>query len=598
MGCLRSALVMVVAMAPLRHGVARAADRTPVTVQLKWSHCFQFAGYYAALECGFYRERGLDVTIRAATPETDVVREVVDGSAEFGVGLSSLILERAKGEPVVVLANIFQHSALALATRAESPTTSVHSLFGKRVMLDPASAEISAYLASEGLAAGDYVVVPHSFCIDDLIEGRVDAMGVYVTDDLFRLDRGDGSWAILSPRSAGIDFYGDNLFTTESVIAKQPGIVDRFVDATLEGWRYALAHQEELVEVIATRYASDRSVPHLTYEAQRTNVLVMPEVVDVGYVNPGRWERIAAVYHELGMLPASFQLDGFLFRRPSTTLPRWVLPSLAVAVASAAVGLAISTYVAGVNRRLKESQQRQLEIQSEARLILERKLKSSLAASAIAHEISQPLSRILLASHMASAQAGPEGSPLRQIAADAERVVTTIDKMSVLLRSVQTSHSLVDLKEVVTSSIHQVAQLQHDHGVTIVTCMPERACHVRGDAVQLQLMLANLLRNAIEAIAGASSFVKRIEVVVTTGPDDVRLIVTDSGPGWPGGRLDDMLLNTSKPTGTGVGLFVVAATVENHGGTVSVSAAPEGGTSVVVTLPRRPEAESTAGPTP
>jgi len=207
-----------------------------------------------------------------------------------------------------------------------------------------------------------------------------------------------------------------------------------------------------------------------------------------------------------------------------------------------------------------------------------------LAASAIAHEISQPLSRIMLASQMATTRGSSEDSTLRQIADDAERVVNTIDKMSVLLRSVQTSHTAVDLKQVVLSSIHQVAHVQHEHQVEIATCMPDAPCPVRGDAVQLQLMVANLLRNGIEAVATGSS-VKRIEVIVVTDGDHVRLSVTDSGPGWPGGGLEERLLTTSKQKGMGIGLHVVAATVENHGGSVSVSNAPPGGACFVVTLP-------------
>jgi len=368
------------------------------------------------------------------------------------------------------------------------------------------------------------------------------------------------------------------------MLARQPRRVARFVAATMEGWRYAVRNQPEIVELIATRYPSGRSVPHLTFEAARTGALVMPDVVDVGFVNPGRWERIAATYKELGMLPVNFSLAGFLPPPPSSALPWWVIPGLVVAAIGSMVGIGIGAYVVRVNRRLRESQQREAVIQAEARQTLERKLKSSLAASAIAHEISQPLSRILLASNMATAKGSSDDATLRQIADDAEQVVTTIDKMSVLLRSVQTSHTAVDLKQVVLSSIHQVSHVQHEHQVEIATCMPDAPCPVRGDAVQLQLMVANLLRNGIEAVATGSS-VKRIEVVVVTDRDHVRLSVTDSGPGWPGGGLEERLLTTSKQKGMGIGLHVVATTVENHGGSVSVSNAPPGGACFVVTLP-------------
>src|SRR3990167_11363078 len=87
-----------------------------VTLQLKWTHAFQFAGYYAAKEQGYYRDAGLDVSIVEAAPDTDPVRRVLEGEAQFGVGTSSLLLERAAGKPVVALAVVFQQSPYAIYT--------------------------------------------------------------------------------------------------------------------------------------------------------------------------------------------------------------------------------------------------------------------------------------------------------------------------------------------------------------------------------------------------------------------------------------------------------------------------------------------------
>jgi hypothetical protein len=89
-------------------------DATPIRLQLKWRHQFQFAGYYAALEKGYYRDAGFDVTIVPASPATDPVDVVLKGGADFGIASSELVLRYAKGDPVVVLATIFQHSPLTL----------------------------------------------------------------------------------------------------------------------------------------------------------------------------------------------------------------------------------------------------------------------------------------------------------------------------------------------------------------------------------------------------------------------------------------------------------------------------------------------------
>ncbi|WP_197482758.1 ABC transporter substrate-binding protein, partial [Oleiphilus sp. HI0128] len=87
--------------------VPYALSSESVTLQLKWKHQFQFAGYYAALEKGFYAEEGLDVAIREAEPEMDPIEVVVNGEAEFGVGTSELLLLHNHFKPVVVLGVIF-----------------------------------------------------------------------------------------------------------------------------------------------------------------------------------------------------------------------------------------------------------------------------------------------------------------------------------------------------------------------------------------------------------------------------------------------------------------------------------------------------------
>ena len=120
------------------------AETARVKLQLKWKHQFQFAGYYAAKEKGFYEEAGLDVKILEAVPGVDPVVEVIVGNAQFGVGTSELILNRYHGSSVIVLGVIFQHSPLSLITLFESGIDNVHKLAGRKIMIELSSAELFA----------------------------------------------------------------------------------------------------------------------------------------------------------------------------------------------------------------------------------------------------------------------------------------------------------------------------------------------------------------------------------------------------------------------------------------------------------------------
>src|SRR6266481_9703143 len=102
-------LIRVIVAACLMSLVSHpAAALDQVSLQLKWKHQFQFAGYYAALEQGYYRDAGLDVTIREGGPGIDVAETVASGKADFGVCSAGVLRDWTMGRRLVVLAAIFQ----------------------------------------------------------------------------------------------------------------------------------------------------------------------------------------------------------------------------------------------------------------------------------------------------------------------------------------------------------------------------------------------------------------------------------------------------------------------------------------------------------
>jgi PAS domain S-box-containing protein len=297
-------------------GAALAAaepNLAQVTLQLKWQHQFQFAGYYAADAKGYYREAGLQVDLLEAKPGLDTVKEVVSGRAQYGVGNSALVLSRQQGQPVVVLAAVFQHSPLVLIAKAGTAITSVHDLVGKRLMIEDHADELVAYLRKEGVAGNAVTLVKHSFNPDDLISGKVDCISAYVTDESFFLEQAQQKYLEFSPRMGGIDFYGDNLFTSEQELKAHPARVKAFREASMKGWKYAMQHPEEVADLIMARYGERHGRAYLLYEAQKMTALIQPNLVEMGYMYSGRWQHITDTYAELGLLPAGYRLEGFQY---------------------------------------------------------------------------------------------------------------------------------------------------------------------------------------------------------------------------------------------------------------------------------------------
>jgi diguanylate cyclase (GGDEF)-like protein/PAS domain S-box-containing protein len=340
-----------------------------VTLQLKHRHQFQFAGYYAALEQGYYRDAGLDVRIREGNDSNEPERAVLNGQANYGVGGSSLLLARLAGKPVVVLGVIFQHSPYALAMRQSGGEPDLRRIIGKRAMIGSLTDEMGnadelvAYLKQEGIPASSFQRVDHSFNPDDLVSGKVDAMSIYTTNEPDIFDRLGFPYDIYTPRTAGIDFYGDNLFTSEAELSAHPARVKAFRAASMRGWQYAMSHQEQIADLILNKYSRHNDRQHLLYEARQMVPLVQPVLVEIGYMNPERWRHIADVYAGLGMLPARASFDGFMYEAgDGRTRLRWLYRVLGVAATLLVAGLGVHFSLLARERRRAEETIRKGEL--------------------------------------------------------------------------------------------------------------------------------------------------------------------------------------------------------------------------------------------
>ena len=328
---------------------ARAQET--VSVQLNWKHQFQFAGYYAAIEKGYFRDAGFDVSLKELPAGGDPILAVLGGEADYGVAASELALHRGRGQPVVALAVIVQHSPLVLlANRRKIP--SIDALRDQRIMLLPHEAELLAYLKREGVAR--YTPVPHSFDLADLVSGKVDAISAYATDEPFLLRLQDFPYLAYAPSAIGINFYGDTLFTTERQVRQSPKSVHAFREALLKGWDYAMAHPDEIADLIISRYSKRHSKAHLLFEAAEMKRLMQPDLVEIGQMSTAHWQQIGQTYAELGMLPEDFSLDGLVYETEPRRLPPWVWPAIWVGTALMMTAALLALYFARLNRRLKE----------------------------------------------------------------------------------------------------------------------------------------------------------------------------------------------------------------------------------------------------
>ncbi|MEI6032604.1 MAG: HAMP domain-containing sensor histidine kinase [Synechococcaceae cyanobacterium ELA739] len=261
-------------------------------------------------------------------------------------------------------------------------------------------------------------------------------------------------------------------------------------------------------------------------------------------------------------------------------------------------GLVIQLLVRRLQRRNRELRAAEQELERQ-RLTLRQKLRTSLTAAAVAHEINQPLSSLSLVSErlIDQAQATPglaDALPLLQVLlSECQRVVELIEKMRMLLHSVETEQGPVSLINATKAALTYLRRLLNTEEVQLQTTGLEGAgAVIHGDGAQLQVAITNLLRNALAAMQETPLQQRRLSVSLRELPGWVELVMADSGPGFPPEWLgldfsEERLFQSSRTTGMGLGLYLVAATVENHRGRVRLSHSSQlGGAEVTLRFPR------------
>jgi diguanylate cyclase (GGDEF)-like protein len=332
-----------------------------VSLQLRWLPQFQFAGYYAAVEMGYYRAEGLEVHLIPGSPDCQPVAEVLAGRAQYAEGNSEVLLAHLQGKPLVALAAIFQHSPSVLLALGRSRIQSPHDLIGKRVMFmdsknDP---DFLTMLLNEGIAASQLTILPSSYNFEDLVLGKVDAFNAYLSNEPFYLQKRGIPYTIINPRNYRVDFYSDILFTSREEMERNPDRAAAMRRATLKGWRYAMDHPDEIIDLLINKYGVKKSREHLKFEADAMRNLILPDLVEIGHMNPERWRHMADTFVRVGLIRDDYSLEGFLYEaKGQLNVPTWVRTLLIGAVAMITLVTLVALYFARINRRLSATESR------------------------------------------------------------------------------------------------------------------------------------------------------------------------------------------------------------------------------------------------
>ena len=265
-GLMASAAMIVAANA------AQAADK--VTLQLKWVTQAQFAGYYVAKDKGFYKDEGLDVTIKPGGPDVAPEQVIAGGGADVIVDwLPAALAAREKGEPLVNIAQPFKHSGLELTCRADTGIKAPADLKDRTlgVWFYGNEYPFLNWMGKLGLktdgSPGGVKVLKQGFNVDPLIQKQADCISTMTYNEYWQvIDAGykPEQLVVFKYEDQGVATLEDGLFVLEDKL-KDPAFVanmEKFVRASMKGWKYAQDHTDEAVKIVLDNDSSGAQTEH------------------------------------------------------------------------------------------------------------------------------------------------------------------------------------------------------------------------------------------------------------------------------------------------------------------------------------------------
>lgn len=292
-----------------------ANDLKKIKVQLQWKHQFEFAGFYMAEKLGLYNKMGLDVEFLEYDGTFNIVNGLQNEDYDFAIAGSSIVDDWQNGAEIYLLANYFKKSPLALVTRPEIKTPI--DLLGKKIMMsefDLSSAHYRQIFDTFGINPENTTFLKPDFNFDSFDRLGIDAYSVFLTNEPYRLSKKNIDFNILSPNSYGVMFNDVNLITSYKFAKNRPLFIKNFVEATNEGWKYALENIDESVDYILEKYnTQNKTKDELLYEARESIQFIMPKTHEIGSIDLELFDDLSIFFYENGWSKRKKDIHNFYY---------------------------------------------------------------------------------------------------------------------------------------------------------------------------------------------------------------------------------------------------------------------------------------------
>lgn len=307
--------------APASNAPAACETTTPVKLQLQWFTQAQFAGYFAAVDQGFYADQCLDVSILEGGVDIVPQQQLADGAVDFALSwVPKALASREAGANIVDIAQIFQRSGTLQVSFKDKGITSPADFAGKNIgnWGYGNEFEIFAALTKAGLdPAADVTLVQQQFDMAALLAGDIDAAEAMTYNEYAQVleainpDTGKQYTAddfnVVSYEDEGVGMLQDAIWASGERLASDAAYKDtatKFVAASIQGWAYCRDNAQACADIVVSK-GSKLGASHQLWQMNEVNKLIWPATGGAGMIDAAAWDRTAKLAQETKNLEGS-----------------------------------------------------------------------------------------------------------------------------------------------------------------------------------------------------------------------------------------------------------------------------------------------------
>lgn len=286
-----------------------------VTLQLKWVHQAQFAGFYMADEKDYYSQENIKVTFLEGGQDVDIAENLLTGKADFAVlSPDELLVKRSQGCPLDSIAAVYRRSAVVFLSKADSGIVRPQDFVGKTIAATATGGtaefqmQLAAMMKKLQLDTNQVNIVPYDPDYTAFINGEVAVTPAYSTGGLIKLRQEGLELNLIWPSDYAVRFYSDLLVTTDQLITENPDLVIRFLRATLKGWQDAIEDYPQAVD-ITMKYAEIKDQQLQTAMMEAMLPLVNTGEDKVGWMKSEMWQGMCDIMLDQNLLAEPFDVN-------------------------------------------------------------------------------------------------------------------------------------------------------------------------------------------------------------------------------------------------------------------------------------------------